>query len=126
MVASAGELSRIRAFCSLYIHSHSRLPLQCQTFLRRSCSQFIKPGEFNGLLTTFSIIDMLMDEAIEENPDDYEKYIQSYIQASILYALTWGIGGVLDTNSREKFDGFLRKVSLAAEASSLLFNFHLF
>lgn len=68
-------------------------------------------------MTTFSIIDMLMDEAIEENPDDYEKYIQSYIQASILYAFTWGIAGVLDTNSREKFDGFLRKVSLAAEAS---------
>lgn len=125
MVASTGELSRIRAFCSLYIHSFS-YPLQCQTFLRRSCSQFIKPGEFNGLLTTFSIIDMLMDEAIEENPDDYEKYIQSYIQASILYALTWGIGGVLDTNSREKFDGFLRKVSLAAEAFSRLFHFNLF
>lgn len=95
------------------IHFHY-LSLQCQTFLRRSCSQFIKPGEFNALMTTFSIIDMLMDEAIEENPDDYDKYIQNYIQASMLYAITWGLGGVLNTSSREKFDGFLRKVGVAA------------
>lgn len=87
------------------------LSLQCQTFVRRNCSQFIKPGEFNCLLTTFDLIDMLMDEGIEENPDDYEKYLQNYIQAALLYSLTWGVGGVLDVNSRERFDGFLRKVS---------------
>lgn len=87
------------------------LSLQCQTFVRRNCSQFIKPGEFNCLLTTFDLIDMLMDEGIEENPDDYEKYLQNYIQAAMLYSLTWGVGGVLDVNSRERFDGFLRKVS---------------
>lgn len=62
------------------------------------------------MLTTFDLIDMQLDEAIEENPDDYDKYIESYIQAAILYALVWGIGGVLDINSREKFDAYLRKV----------------
>jgi len=85
---------------------------QCQTFVRRYCSQFIKPGEFNCMLTTFDLFDMQIAEAIEENPEDYQKYIQSYFQAAILFALIWGVGGVLDTASREKFDAFLKKVGV--------------
>ncbi|KAH8316762.1 hypothetical protein KR074_004303 [Drosophila pseudoananassae] len=82
----------------------------CQTFVRRFCSQFIKPGEFNCMMTTFELFGMQIAEAIEENPEDYQKYIISYFQAAILFALVWGVGGVLDTNSREKYDAFLRKL----------------
>ncbi|ALC44807.1 Dhc62B [Drosophila busckii] len=82
----------------------------CQTFVRRYCNQFIKPGEYNCLLTTFDLIDMLLDEGIEENPEDYDKYMIGYIQAAMLFALVWGVAGVLDTDSRVKFDGFLRKL----------------
>ncbi|KAH8395340.1 hypothetical protein KR222_010165 [Zaprionus bogoriensis] len=86
------------------------LLVPCQTFVRRYCTQFIKPGEFNCLMTTFDLIDMLLDEAIEENPEDYDKYLLGYIQAAMLFALVWGVGGVLNTDSREKFDEFLRKI----------------
>ncbi|EDV95542.1 GH15722 [Drosophila grimshawi] len=86
------------------------LLLPCLTFVRRFCSQFIRPGEFNTMQTTFDLIDMLMDEAIEENPEDYDKYVQGYIQAALLYALVWGVGGILNTESREKFDVQLRKL----------------
>lgn len=85
---------------------------QCQTFVRRYCSQFIKPGEFNCLTTTFELFGMQLSEAIEENPEDYQKYLLSYFQAAIIFALVWGVGGVLDTSSREKFDAFLKKVSV--------------
>jgi len=73
---------------------------QCQTFVRRYCSQFIKPGEFNCMLTTFDLFDMQIAEAIEENPEDYQKYIQSYFQAAILFALIWGVA--IDTIVREE------------------------
>ncbi|XP_017080044.1 dynein heavy chain 12, axonemal [Drosophila eugracilis] len=82
----------------------------CQTFIRRFCSQFIKPGEFNCMLTAFDLFDMQIAEAIEENPEDYQKYIQTYFQAAMLFALVWGVGGVLDTASREKFDAFLKNL----------------
>ncbi|XP_017137652.1 dynein heavy chain 12, axonemal [Drosophila miranda] len=90
---------------------------QCQTFVRRNCSQFVRSGEFNCMLTTFDLIDMLLDEAIEENPEDYQKYIVGYFQAAILFALSWGVGGILDTASREKFDAFLRKIYDGEEAN---------
>lgn len=64
------------------------------------------------MLTTFDLIDMLLDEAIEENPEDYDKYIVGHIQAAMLFALSWGVGGVLNTESREKFDAFLKGVSI--------------
>ncbi|XP_026849759.1 dynein heavy chain 12, axonemal [Drosophila persimilis] len=90
---------------------------QCQTFVRRNCSQFVRSGEFNCMLTTFDLIDMLLDEAIEENPEDYQKYIVGYFQAAILFALAWGVGGILDTASRDKFDAFLRKIYDGEEAN---------
>lgn len=55
---------------------------------------------------------MLLDEAIEENPDDYDKYILGYIQAAMLFSLVWGVGGVLNTESREKYDTYLRSVCI--------------
>lgn len=53
---------------------------------------------------------MLLNEGIEENPEDYPKYIFIYAQAAILYSMVWGIGGLLNSASREKFDVFLRDV----------------
>lgn len=54
---------------------------------------------------------MCMFEAIEENPEDYQKNLQTYFQAATLFSLIWGVAGILDTGSRDKFDAFLRKVS---------------
>ncbi|XP_055844482.1 dynein axonemal heavy chain 12 [Episyrphus balteatus] len=81
----------------------------CQAFIRRSCTQLLRPGEFSVLRTTFDLFEMLMQEAIEENPEEYQRYMITYFQASILYSIVWGIGGILDTNSRQLFDQFLRK-----------------
>lgn len=62
----------------------------------------------------------MLDEAIEENPEDYEKYIVGHIQAAMLFALSWGVGGVLNTESREKFDAYLRKVRIHFDLNPLL------
>ncbi|XP_005185418.2 dynein axonemal heavy chain 12 [Musca domestica] len=82
----------------------------CQEFVRKHCVQYLKPGEFNRLQTTFDIFDMCLHEAIEENPEDYPKYLAMYFQAAITYGIVWGIAGILDNRSREKFDKFYREL----------------
>ena len=38
------------------------------------------------------------------------RYGKAWLQASILFSLTWSIGGVLDSESRVKFDTFVRSL----------------
>lgn len=68
------------------------------------------PLQYNLLNTTFDIIQMLIDDVIEANTDDYQKFLISWIQAAMIYGIAWGIGGVLNEESRKAFDQFHRKV----------------
>jgi dynein heavy chain, axonemal len=61
-------------------------------------------------MTTLTIFEMLLNEAIEENPDEYSKFLTSWFQAAISYAIVWGLSGIMDTESRIKFDEFYREV----------------
>ena len=38
------------------------------------------------------------------------RYGKAWLQASILFSLTWSVGGVLDSDSRVKFDTFVRSL----------------
>lgn len=75
------------------------------------CNQLLNPGEFNLLRTTLDVFQMVMDEAVEGNAEDYQKFLVSWIQAAMIYSTAWGLGGLLDSESREKFDQFHRKVN---------------
>lgn len=83
----------------------------CLNFVNKNCKQFLNPGEINILMTTLSIFEMLLNDAVEENPEEYGKFLTSWFQAAISYAVVWGIGGILDADSRAKFDEFYREVS---------------
>lgn len=61
-------------------------------------------------MSTLDVFQMTMDEAVEANADDYQKFLISWIQAAMIYSTAWGVGGLLDTDSREKFDHFHKKV----------------
>lgn len=61
-------------------------------------------------MTTFNLFQMLMDDAIEENSEDYAKFLFNWYQAAIIMSVVWGLGGLLDINSRESFDAFCREV----------------
>lgn len=69
------------------------------------------PGEINTVMTTLHIFEMQIDEACSDNADDYPKHLLTWFQAAILFAMIWGIGGILDTESRAKFDEYFRGVS---------------
>lgn len=62
-------------------------------------------------MTTLSIFEMLLNDACEENPEEHAKFVTSWFQAAISYAISWGLGGILNTESRDKFDEFYREVS---------------
>lgn len=53
---------------------------------------------------------MLLNDACEENPEEYAKFLTSWFQAAISYAVVWGLGGIMSTDSRAKFDEFYREV----------------
>lgn len=72
----------------------------------------LEPLKFNLVKTTFDIIQMVIDEAIEINADDYQKFLVSWIQAATMFGIAWGIGGILNDESRKSFDQFHRKVCM--------------
>lgn len=83
---------------------------QASEFVRKSCYQYPISGEFNSIRSTLDIFEMLLQDALEDNVDEYQRYLSAWYQAALLYSVSWGIGGVLDSESRAKFDVFLRSV----------------
>lgn len=54
---------------------------------------------------------MQLDDACAESPaEEMEKYVVSWLQAALLFATVWGVGGILDATSRLKFDYFVKSV----------------
>lgn len=80
------------------------------TFVKRNCVQLLYPGEFNLLMTSMSIFEMLMDDAVAESPEDYDKFLITWFQAAMIYSVVWGIGGLLNASSRDQFDAVHRSV----------------
>ena len=97
----------------------------CLTFIRKNCQQFLKPGDINIVMTTLSIFEMLLNDAVDENSDEYAKFITSWFQAAISYAVVWGLSGIMNTESRIKFDEFYREVK-GDKVSPLYFIFLFF
>ncbi|XP_061720397.1 dynein axonemal heavy chain 12-like [Cydia pomonella] len=76
-------------------------------YVRRNCGQLVTAGEVNLVISTLRLIEMLMDNAIEGEEDT--KYTRCWFLASLMTALVWGVGGILNTDSREKFDDLVKE-----------------
>lgn len=98
--------------------------LQCLLFVRKHCVQLLHPGEINVVMTTLSLFEMLVKDAVEDHPEDFHKYLVTWFQAAIIYGVIWGIGGLLDSESRDRFDAFYRTVcvSYLVSVNSILQN----
>lgn len=79
-------------------------------FAKKHCMQLLQPGETKLLMQTLSIVEMLLLDACDENPEDYSKYLFGWYQYALMLAVVWGVGGILDSVSRVKFDEFYREV----------------
>lgn len=78
--------------------------------MRKNCVQLLYPGETKLLITTLSLIEMQLVDAYSQSSEDAEKYMITWIQAATVFAQIWGVGGILDTQSRDKFDKFVKTV----------------
>lgn len=76
-------------------------------YVRKQCVQLVYAGEINLVISTLRLIEMLMDYAIEGEEDT--KYTRTWFIASFMTAIVWGIGGILNTDSREKFDEVVKE-----------------
>lgn len=85
----------------------------------------LNPLKYNLINTTFDLIQMVIDDAVEVNADDYQKFLVTWIQAATMFGIAWGIGGILNDESRKQFDQFHKKVSCAASRSITLNELHL-
>lgn len=92
--------------------------MQVLNYLINYGNNLLESHKYNGINTTFDIIQMTIDEAIEANPDDYQKFLLSWLQAAIILGITWGLGGLLDEDSRKEFDHFHKKVHRYREFTS--------
>ncbi|XP_044001725.1 dynein axonemal heavy chain 12 [Aphidius gifuensis] len=77
----------------------------CLEFVRKKCKLQIYSGQINQVVSTLKHFKMFIDDAIEENPNQ-EDDLNFWIQASMILAVVWGIGGTLDSNSIEKFNNY--------------------
>lgn len=76
-------------------------------FVRRTCTQLVTAGEVNLVISTLRLVVMLMDYAIEGEEDT--RYTRTWFIASFMSAIVWGIGGILNSDSREKFDDLVKE-----------------
>ncbi|XP_034826235.1 dynein axonemal heavy chain 7 [Maniola hyperantus] len=76
-------------------------------YIRKHCTQLVTAGEVNLIISTLRLVEMLMDNAIEGEEDT--KYTRTWFLASFMTALVWGIGGILNTDSRERYDDLVKE-----------------
>lgn len=98
-----------------YMIDNSLLLIDCAgfqllEFVRRHCIQYLEPGDIGILMTTFDIFEMLITDAVKADPVTFEKYIHNWIGPTLIYSLVWGIGGILDSESKRKYDQFVKEV----------------
>lgn len=84
--------------------------LQCLRFITQHCHQYLVTGNMNLIRTTWTLFEMYLNDAIEENPDDYLKNLTTWFQAALILSITWGAAGVLDEKSRTRFDQYFREL----------------
>ncbi|XP_013163033.1 PREDICTED: dynein heavy chain 12, axonemal [Papilio xuthus] len=76
-------------------------------YVRRDCNQLVKAGEVNLVISTLRLIEMLMDNAIEGEEDT--RHTRTWFIASFMAALVWGVGGILNSDSRDKYDDLVKE-----------------
>ncbi|XP_075981520.1 dynein heavy chain at 62B [Anticarsia gemmatalis] len=76
-------------------------------YVRRNCLQLVTAGEVNLVISTLRLVVMLMDDAIEGEEDT--RHTRTWFLASLMTALVWGVGGILNSDSRERYDELVKE-----------------
>ncbi|CAK9798694.1 Dynein axonemal heavy chain 7 [Anthophora quadrimaculata] len=78
----------------------------CLDFIRKSCRMTINAGQIHQIVSTMTLFEMLMEDAVKENEKTFDQFIVPWLQATMLLSIVWGAAGTLDYDSRIKFNTF--------------------
>ncbi|XP_016404673.1 dynein heavy chain 12, axonemal [Sinocyclocheilus rhinocerous] len=76
--------------------------------LRKQCREVIPTSNSNTVVSLTRLFEMLLTGPLDEDPGN--KNIRTWIMAAFAFALVWSVGGCCDTDSRSRFDQFLREI----------------
>ncbi|KAL2299010.1 hypothetical protein Nmel_014623 [Mimus melanotis] len=86
----------------------------CLDFIDHHCKVIVKTSSIHLSYSLMKLYSSLLDEIKNLDEEDSEtmsaQQITSWLQALFLFALVWTIGGIIDANSRRKFDSFYRNL----------------
>lgn len=92
----------------------------CLDFIRKECRMTISAGQIHSIMSTASIFQLLIEDAVEENPKTFDQYLLAWFQAAMIISMVWGAAGTLDRESRCKFDVFYLSMWRGDRQESLL------
>lgn len=78
----------------------------CLEFIRKNCHATIAVGQIHQVVSTLNIFEIYMEDAVQQNLTTFDQFILSWLQATMLMSMVWGIGGTLDFPSRVLFNNF--------------------
>ncbi|XP_021325607.1 dynein axonemal heavy chain 12 isoform X2 [Danio rerio] len=76
--------------------------------LRKQCREVIPSSNSNTVVSLTRLFEMLLTRPVNEDPGN--KNMRTWIMAAFAFALVWSVGGCCDTDSRSRFDKFLREM----------------
>jgi dynein heavy chain len=84
----------------------------CLYFIRKSCIQYCNIGQIDLVKNMMQLVEMLLNGACAETvkKEEEAKNLMIWMQATFLQAGLWGLGCVLDSESKVKFDTFYKQL----------------
>ncbi|CAH2313074.1 dynein heavy chain 12, axonemal [Pelobates cultripes] len=77
-------------------------------FLRKQCKELVSSSNSNVVISLTRLFEMLLFDLVREDPTN--KNTRVWIMACFGFSMVWSIGGCCDTDSRVKFDAFVREI----------------
>ncbi|NXA07095.1 DYH3 protein, partial [Sapayoa aenigma] len=86
----------------------------CLDFIHLHCKAIVQTSSIHLSYSMMKLYTCLLDEIKQSNEEEEEsmssQHITSWLQSLFLFALVWTLGGIIDADSRKKFDFFYRNL----------------